>query len=190
MKKRILVDMDGVLVEIARECARIARIRWTEGLVKGHYSLSKMLGVDVEWLRAQCKQEGVHFWTDAHWTPFGERLMKQMWRWAELGHTVAICTDASWTPYAPEGKHEWLHEHGFKDLGPRVLTREKWLLAQPGAILIDDSPKQVEDFRACGGHAVLVPRLWNDGGEQPAEDTFRYIRSQVEHYASRPLCHP
>ena len=43
-----------------------------------------------------------------------------------------------------------------------VLDRPiKASVCQSKTLLIDDSDKNVDSFRKCGGHAVLVPRPWN-----------------------------
>jgi hypothetical protein len=178
--KTILFDMDGVLVECYAAFARIAGKKFPEEMVPGTYNLQQALGMSAETLREKSAEEGLEFWTELPFTPFGARLRDYMWTLCHNGHTVGICSDASWTPHAPQGKHIWLNAHGFKDLGPRVLTREKFLLARPNTVLVDDSEGQVNAFREHGGLSILVPRLWNCGGEQSAEVTFQLIANEIQ----------
>jgi hypothetical protein len=185
-----LFDMDGVLAECFAAFARIAGKKFPEEMVPGTYNLQQSLGVSPDWLRRQTAEEGLAFWTELPFTPFGVRLREYMWGLHHNGYTVGICTDASWTPHAPQGKHIWLNQCGFKDIGPRVLTREKFLLARPNTVLVDDSERQVEEFREHGGLAVLVPRLWNCGGEQSADATFRYIANEISKTISGPAGNP
>lgn len=170
--------MDGVLADWHASCAALLGMEFPDGLNGGDYRIQQTFGISVERLREICHEEGLPFWTEIPWTPFGRQLKRLMEALKMRGHIVGICTDASWTPYAPQGKHLWLHRHGFKDIGPRVLTREKWLLACKDALLIDDSESQVEQFREYGGNAVLVPRRWNYGGELPAEVVAEHITTK------------
>jgi len=175
--------MDGVLCDWHASCAALLGLKFPQDLDAGDYRIEHTFGVSVDRLRELCLDQQVRFWVDMPWTPFGRQLFELMKRLKRLGHVVGICTDASWTPYAPQGKHEWLHRHGFKDMGPRVLTREKWLLARPDTVLVDDSEDQVAMFRAHGGGAVLVPRLWNSGGEQPVWATLDYLTAELFKHA-------
>lgn len=63
-----------------------------------------------------------------------------------------------------EGKLEWLSDHlpNYADFKV-VFTSEKWLCANPDTLLIDDYKINVQRFREYGGHAVLMPRRWNNG---------------------------
>jgi hypothetical protein len=42
-----------------------------------------------------------------------------------------------------------------------MLGSQKWLMAKPEHILIDDSDENCTLFRENGGQAVIVPRVWN-----------------------------
>lgn len=53
-------------------------------------------------------------------------------------------------------------------IGPK-----KELNAKSGAILIDDSDKNVENYRAAGGCAILFPQPWNKNSQ--------YIESRTDY---------
>ena len=75
---------------------------------------------------------------------------------------VHILTTPIMDPECLAGKLEWIHENLPPWLHRRYLmTPRKYLLAQPGALLIDDSDRNVDTFCAAGGDAILVPRPWN-----------------------------
>ena len=75
---------------------------------------------------------------------------------------VCILTAPIEDPECLAGKLEWILAHCPKWLHRQYLMGpQKYLLAQPGALLIDDSDKNVDEFEACGGEVLLVPRPWN-----------------------------
>lgn len=75
---------------------------------------------------------------------------------------VCILTTPTRDPECLAGKLEWIHDH-FPPWMHRqyLMGPAKHLLAQPGALLIDDSDLNVKQFRIHGGSAILVPRPWN-----------------------------
>lgn len=69
---------------------------------------------------------------------------------------------------AISGKRDWILEHlGSRLLGSRLaakvhFTKHKYEHAEEGMLLIDDSDKNVRDWREKPGcPAILVPRPWN-----------------------------
>ena len=61
------------------------------------------------------------------------------------------------------GKVEWVHRY-FRTFEKRLIITQapKSLLAKPDTLLIDDRDKNIEEFIAAGGQAILVPRPWNE----------------------------
>jgi len=60
-----------------------------------------------------------------------------------------------------DGKLRWIDEHVPLSQHQLVITKSKWTLATPDNLLIDDSDKNVNEFRNYGGKAILFPRPWN-----------------------------
>jgi 5'(3')-deoxyribonucleotidase len=54
-----------------------------------------------------------------------------------------------------EGKIKWIHAFFGEHFDRFILTPYKFLLAKPNTMLIDDSPKNIEQFRINGGQAHL-----------------------------------
>lgn len=103
------------------------------------------------------------------------------WLLGQVEHLVGkdnICflTTPTICPESVAGKLDWIHNHA-----PRWLHRQfligprKQFCAHPDAILIDDSDKNVNVFRAWGGRALLVPRPWNT---LHAKETLPYLQEQ------------
>ncbi len=75
---------------------------------------------------------------------------------------VCILTTPTEDPECLAGKLEWIHDHFPKWMHKQYLIGwQKHLLARPGALLIDDSDKNVDAFQKAGGQTLLVPRPWN-----------------------------
>lgn len=75
---------------------------------------------------------------------------------------VFIATSPTKDPDCAAGKLQWIHENLPTFLHRQYfITPRKVQLAHPGALLIDDSDRNVAAFRARGGSAIIVPRPWN-----------------------------
>ena len=76
---------------------------------------------------------------------------------------VCIATSPTKDPDCLAGKLEWIHNH-FPSWMHRqfAITPRKHLFARHDSLLIDDFGENVERFKAHGGHAITVPRPWND----------------------------
>lgn len=78
------------------------------------------------------------------------------------------------------GKFLWIKKHlpeylhrSFS-MGPR-----KHFLASPETLLIDDCDGNVEKFHAAGGHAILMPRPWN---ENHRENSLVYLSREFKRF--------
>ncbi len=75
---------------------------------------------------------------------------------------VCILTTPVKDPESLAGKLEWIHYHFPAWMHRQYLMGpQKYLLADRHSLLIDDSEKNVLEFRRHGGQAILVPRPWN-----------------------------
>jgi len=60
------------------------------------------------------------------------------------------------------GKYTWITKHFPAQLHTQfAMCPIKRLCVAPDTLLIDDSGKNVNEFRAAGGQAILMPRPWN-----------------------------
>jgi len=81
-------------------------------------------------------------------------------------------------PECLAGKLEWIHCHMPSWMHRQyAITPEKHRFGHPGALLIDDSPSNVDAFVARGGRGLLVPRPWNAvWGRDPR----KYLQENLE----------
>lgn len=75
---------------------------------------------------------------------------------------VCILSSPTLDPDCLAGKAEWIRKHICPELRRQYLIGpRKYFCARPDALLIDDSDKNVREFRQHGGQAILMPRPWN-----------------------------
>ena len=111
---------------------------------------------------------------------------KECWRIAEscvqLVGQENVCILTAFHPdfeqsYVASAKSQWIH-----DFLPRwmqsnfLIGPNKIPCADPGALLVDDSDKNVRGFRDAGGHAILVPRPWNT---MHGESVMKHLHTQM-----------
>ncbi len=82
-----------------------------------------------------------------------------------------------------KGKYVWI-ENNLPEYLHRSfsMTPQKHFCATPETLLIDDSRKNVDDFRAAGGHAILVPRPWNSVHRWWMENSLLHVEGQLKRF--------
>lgn len=175
----ILLDLDGVVSDFHTSALRAHRRRdiLEYGWPIPGMSLPKALGLnteDPEWKTKFWKPivADVDFWADVEPFPWFTELI-QMLKQFTGPHGVIICTGpASGTAREKVEKMRWLSKHGI-NLEVR-FEADKYKLAKPNSLLIDDWDKQVNEFRAAGGYGLLFPQPWNDAHTH-TENRLQYV---------------
>ncbi|MEQ9070708.1 MAG: hypothetical protein RLO18_28485, partial [Gimesia chilikensis] len=90
-----------------------------------------------------------------------------------------ISTSPSRSAACASAKVEWLREHFQEPLYMDfMIGTQKYLLAKPDVVLIDDQHKNIDQFREHGGQAILFPQPWNSNFA--ITDRIGYVRSELE----------
>lgn len=118
------------------------------------------------------------FWseiTQEFWAtvPLADGLWFLLNRCEKLVGKENVCVLSSPTsdPACAAGKMIWIHNNLPQWLHRQFLIGPcKHFCATPDALLIDDSDKNVDQFRKHGGQAILVPRPWNSLYEKNADE--------------------
>jgi len=148
------IDVDGVLADFAGAAAKLHNYdieRWPLGT----YDMVDVLGIsdDEFWAPIYCI--GADFWENLETLPWAMDLVGALPRFTLL-------TSPSGHPTEAHGKMAWIRRvfgSGFRDY---MIGPNKHLCARhPGAVIVDDFPKNCERFVAAGGRAVLFPQRWN-----------------------------
>jgi hypothetical protein len=76
--------------------------------------------------------------------------------------SIFILTTPISDPDCAAGKVEWIQRCCPSWLHDQyIICKHKEVCAQPGALLIDDSDKNIEQFKDAGGEIIIMPRPWN-----------------------------
>ena len=157
----ILMDMDGVLVDFVGGVLRHFNVNTNKlkDWKPGDYHIEKFLGLDEVDFWACLKTD---FWSSLNWHPEASIFIRLLQEIDHVGHRWALCSSPG-NAYGAHGKIIWLEQHMPNVYAQHqwVFTPDKSLLASGKTVLIDDSDHNCNNFRACGGQAILVPRHWN-----------------------------
>jgi 5'(3')-deoxyribonucleotidase len=152
------LDMDGVLVDLNSGILDLFGIDRSRAREITQWDPVGQAGLPdtVAGLWDKVTAAGPEFWECLPKTPWADELVRLA---GERGCIItAPMTGAEGDCY--QGKLLWVrryYPHLFKRF---VCTKEKGLVAKPSICLIDDKKKNIQDFRAEGGRAMLWPTRW------------------------------
>lgn len=156
MIKQILLDMDGVVADFMGHALAyhgFDRELMMDKWPAGEWDAAKVLGITDKAFWAKIDSES--FWDSVPSFKgaalFYERLCTHA--------PVTFATTPSYAAVCYSAKIRWLRF--FIGNVKVMMGHQKWLMAKPEHLLIDDNDDNVFKFRHGGGKAVLVPRLWN-----------------------------
>lgn len=155
MIKHILLDMDGVLAQFAESANRL----FPQPLAEiTEWDMCIQLGISEDEFWNRVEQEGEDFWTNLPEYPWAAGLVDALENFAP----VTLASSPSRDPHSCSGKRKWMNSrfgHRFKKY---MLGSDKWLMARPDRVLIDDNQENIRKFREHGGEGILFPQKWND----------------------------
>lgn len=165
MFDRIFIDMDGVLADLMGHVFIMLKIdepdvEWPVG----EYSIAEALGVDDDDLWEQIGNAGIRFWETLRPYSWKDELLDLARSYLlRPGGELCFVSKPTDRPECLAGKLAWLHKHVPEVAGRQnyMLGEPKWLLAQRGRLLIDDSDHNEQKFRENNGAALLFPQVWN-----------------------------
>jgi len=170
MKKiRILLDMDGVLVDFVGGVCKLFEIsrddlnkHWTLGEWNIVPPLGRAIGMrdafNTTMFWNEINDGGEKFWLELEEMPWIDDLIKMV---EDITDDWHIVTSPSYLPCSYSGKIKWL-KNWFGDKFNRfAITPHKEIFAQENVILIDDRWKNIREFRESGGIGILFPSQGN-----------------------------
>lgn len=156
MKQTIFLDMDEVIADWMASFLRYFDYR-IDSRIMTRYEIWEFLGISRDEFWSQLENAPVEFWEGIKPTPWANQIVRTV---TESSNDVYVLSNGAFGN-AATGKHRWLVNH-FPELQSRLmLVRDKWLVAAPNRLLVDDSAEQVEKFVRAGGEAIMIDRPWN-----------------------------
>lgn len=180
----IFLDMDGVLTDFVTATLTLhGQPHALQTWPTGQRDIPQVLGVSKSEFWRRVDEQGADFWAGLAPFPWCDELVALV---REFG-PLTVLTSPSQSPACLDGKVRWLYEHFPKVGGKRftdfLIGNQKHLLAQPGRVLIDDTPSHVDAFRAAAGEAILFPQPWN--ANHAVVDRLAYVRSELSRMIRR-----
>jgi 5'(3')-deoxyribonucleotidase len=166
MTKLCLLDMDCVLVDFIRASLDLHGFRrpveeyWQSQMGGGYDYWTSILKISKEDFFAPMNED---WWANLPWTPEGKKILWVVERLFGRDNVV-IVTHPTDAPGCLEGKRRWLKRCLPERYGMphgHIFCADKWLLATPNRVLVDDHDLTVDEFARCGGKVCLVPRPHN-----------------------------
>lgn len=169
--KKLILDLDGVFVDFVG-----AAFKTFDITLSGLGEYPKRAGWNVvKALNILRREQGLYpvsddqfwgrfdedFWSHLQWYPGAVQLYETVIKAFGAGN-VWISTSATLQPSCAAGKLKWV-DREMPEIGSArtFIGRDKWLLAGPDRVLLDDRDKNCLMFSEAGGLSVLVPRPWN-----------------------------
>lgn len=163
---KVFIDMDGVLVNFVRPAFAKHGIHTYTYPPEAGWDIVKAFNM----ISPDSKMTDNEFW-GAFDQKFWYTLPKTvgcdtLLRTVEgyVGKENICLLTSALTSEAAAGKTDWVRDNlPWHYRSHLLIGTAKHFLSYPGALLIDDRDKNVDDFRfpSVGGIAILVPRPWN-----------------------------
>lgn len=182
----LYLDVDEVLADWVGAALRLlgydpasVHARWT-ALDPRPWDLFEVIEHSVNEGWRAIDSAGSSFWADLEPFEWTDALLTLCRGFAP----TVLLTSPSQHSSSHAGKAEWIQRHFGRTFKDYLLGSCKHRCAHPGALLIDDSPKNCAAFREHGGHAILFPGVGNDLHTIPPTDRVAYVASQLAEYRS------
>jgi hypothetical protein len=196
----VFLDMDGVIADFVSEALAVHETTLQDFLPKwpkGEWRFDRILcegcenPEDVFWYKidaesnhsSNLKHGRGGFWERINPYPWLPELLSVC---QSLTDSLSLLSTPSRSPHSYSGKRRWCDKYA-PDI-KLILTDQKHLLAAPGRLLIDDSDKNCDAFRAAGGSAILFPQHWNSNHDKAPFGPLFYLGQELGRMAREQDC--
>jgi len=155
---KIFCDIDGVLTDFPRAFNERYGLDIAYELF-GEGDFPAFMNKTIEQIDADLDFD---FWANLPWTRYG-RVFLDCLEWIYGQKNIYLLSFPSYSPAGPAGKIAWVRRELAGYANRLILATDKCSCASGDAILFDDRPRNIREFKAAGGNALLVPAPWNDG---------------------------
>lgn len=171
MIDRVLLDMDGVLVDMVGGICE--RFGWTypshltdarQRCGKTTYYLAEVFGVTRDDIWPHLGRE---FWAGLQPLPWWQEVLSLLEeRFGE--ENICLLTHPIETDGAVDGKRDWVRRMLPQYANRYLIGPSKEFCASPRHVLVDDHETNIAKFRLAGGHTFLFPSPWNKRYQEDA----------------------
>jgi 5'(3')-deoxyribonucleotidase len=176
---RILLDMDGVLVDFLGGVCRFHNKTY-DGHPHNPETQTEQTPWNIEPLfemtaPALWDPLGREFWQNLEPIPHCHEVVEILTR--KFGEeNICLLTSPIRTDGCIDGKMDWIRKHLPQFKRQFLIGPAKQFAASPRHCLVDDHAKNIESFRDAGGHVFMFPAPWNHRfKEHPVEALKRWI---------------
>jgi 5'(3')-deoxyribonucleotidase len=152
---RFYVDLDGVLVDWMGAASEVLGVNPKDWVPGKELHVSAGISKSEMWRRIDAV--GADFWANLEPYPWAMDL----WQAVSSVGEARICSTPSFHPSSAAGKVMWMHKFFGSDFRDYTLMKDKYVLANPRSVLIDDKDEHIQNFNREGGVGILFPQHWN-----------------------------
>jgi 5'(3')-deoxyribonucleotidase len=158
----IFLDMDGVVVDFGRSVAEYFGRDYDKMMASVEPGTSKaieeLIGMETANFWQAIATNGFYFWAGAKALPWAGELYKLCRSFGP----VCFLSKPIWDPQCLAGKAKWLQDFtGDVSFESFLIGEPKHHCARPGAVLIDDTERNILKFKRLRGSTILFPARWN-----------------------------
>lgn len=160
--------MDGVLVNFVegfRELVNLEIINakgdnltdWDWAYSHSYAQTTKPIKLSQRQIWDKIDGAGESFWENLEKFPHSDELVNFCFE----NFDTHILTSPSSNPVCASGKMKSIKKHYPHLLKKMIITKNKYLCAAPGRILVDDNTGKINKFNKFGGDGMLFPTFYN-----------------------------
>ena len=181
MIDRVLLDMDGVLVDFLGGACKFHGVTY-DGLPHNPYSQTEQKPWEIEGVFGMSPHKlwnplGRDFWANLDPLPYCHEVVELLSeRFGE--ENICLLTSPIRTDGCIDGKMDWIRKHLPQFKRRFLVGPAKQFAASSSHVLVDDRPKNIEEFKAVGGNVFMFPAPWNRRfKEHPVTALKEWLRS-------------
>ncbi len=177
------MDMDGILTDWMRHTIALFDIPESLYFQPGCWDTVPAI---LDHLKIHSQEfwlkQTPEFWATMLWTDYGRELLELCENYAGIDNCRILSTPAG--AYSAHGKLLWLEYNMpyYFDKRYYHLTHHKHEMAAPNKLLIDDSDKNINDWRANGGVGILFPTKYNSKHVDLGRDWRPFVNSEIRKF--------
>jgi len=178
-KLKFCLDMDGVCCDWVSAALRtLGREEFIDNWTPGIKGIEALTGKPKSIFWTELESQGSQWWRDLEEYTWFRELYDLL---ASEGDVV-FCTSPNLDPSSLKGKVGWIQDRFDKFFRDYIITNQKYHVAGPNTVLVDDNDKQCANFKKHGGEYILFPQLWNDThlDADAQQNKIKYVQNKIK----------